>query len=157
MINEITWTGNTKYSTAYLNEILGLKKGDIYDRERIQQMLMFDPKKKDVTSLYMDNGHLFFNVELMELIDKESVNLDFEMYEGAIVKINQIILSGNKKTGSAQMINIKKGELFNRAKLIQSQKTLAESGLFNADAISINPIPQLDPTLVNLEYIVEEL
>jgi len=55
------------------------------------------------------------------------------------------------------MIAIKKSELFSRAKLIQAQKTLAESGFFDADEIVINPIPQYDPTLVDLEFVVIEL
>ena len=160
VINEITWTGNTKYSAAYLNEILGLKKGDIYDRESVMKMLLIDPQFEDITSLYMDNGYLFFSVELKEEIEGESINLNFDMYEGTIVKFNQIVFSGNKKISRAQMtkmIDIKKGELFSRAKLIQAQKTLSESGFFKAKEIAINPIPRDDPTLVDVEFVVIEL
>ena len=57
----------------------------------------------------------------------------------------------------SRMIDINKGELFSRAKLIQAQKTLAESGFFDTDEIVINPVPQDDPTLVDLEFVVIEL
>ena len=40
-----------------------------------------------------------------------------------------------------EMVDIKKGDLFNRSKLIASQKNIAESGYFKADNVGINPIP----------------
>ena len=40
----ITWTGNSVYSSSQLASVLGVKKGDIYDVVTMQERLQGDPK-----------------------------------------------------------------------------------------------------------------
>src|SRR5205085_2327216 len=58
----ITWVGNTKYSSAQLAQILSINKGDVYNQKKMDEGLSLNQNGRDVSSLYMDDGYLFFQV-----------------------------------------------------------------------------------------------
>lgn len=160
VIGEIHWEGNTKYSDAYLNKIMELKPGNTYKKGMVQNLLKYDPDKTTISDLYMDTGHLYFNVEMSEEVIDDKANLNFKVYEGQTVLVDKIIIKGNKKVETVailKMMDIKKDELFNRSKLISSQQNLSKSGLFVADSINIQPIPHSDFKLADFEFTVIEL
>ena len=68
-IRNIEWSGNQKYSTGLLDTILGIKKGDLYDQATLDTKLFMNPNGNDISSLYMDDGYLFFQVTPLELTD----------------------------------------------------------------------------------------
>ena len=79
----INFTGNTKYTSSYLKKYLDINKGDIYDEQRLQQRLSMDPRQTDVSSLYLDDGYLFFNLQTKETkIENDSVDLEIQIFEG---------------------------------------------------------------------------
>jgi outer membrane protein insertion porin family len=55
-------------------------------------------------------------------------------------------------------IGIQKGELLNRTKLINAQRTLSKSGYFNPEKIGITPLPKQTSKgwIVDLEFVIEE-
>jgi len=59
----MTWKGNSIYDDATLAKVLGILKGDVYDEKLLEARLQFDQGGRDVSTLYMDNGYLFFNIE----------------------------------------------------------------------------------------------
>ncbi|RZK37626.1 MAG: hypothetical protein EOO57_05230, partial [Hymenobacter sp.] len=68
-------------------------------------------------------------------------------------------IKGNKKAPTADLLALlplHQGELFSRAKLIASQRVLAESGFFDPTKIGINPRPNPAAGLVDIEYTVIE-
>ncbi len=159
VIGQIQWEGNTKYSDEKLTEILGILPGDVYQKEKVENLLSYQPDKITVSDLYMDTGHLFFSILAEEEIKEEKVNLLFKVYEGATATVDKIIIKGNDKISTDKildMMEVKKGDLFNRTKLIASQKNIAKSGYFNPENVGINPIPH-DEGLMDIEFILEEL
>jgi hypothetical protein len=159
-IGTITWQGNKYLTTAQLNEALGLKTGDPYSKEALETTLTYRPDNSDVTSRYMDNGYLFFQV-MPNATNKPdgTTDLAITIIEGPVAHINSIVVKGNKKvptTDVLALLPLHKGELFSRAKLIQSQRALAESGFFDPTKIGINPQPDPAKGLVNLEYVLIE-
>ena len=87
----ITWLGNTKHSSQELSSILGIKKGDIYDQSVLEERLFMSQNSRDVSSLYMDDGYLFFQVTPVEVsVENDSIDLemrhlnelDFQLLEG---------------------------------------------------------------------------
>lgn len=73
----ITWVGNTKYSADVLNSYLKIRKGDVYNQEILQTNLSYNPNGFDVSSLYLDDGYLFFNVQPVEVkIENDSIDLE---------------------------------------------------------------------------------
>ena len=161
IIGEITWEGNTKYSDAMLNRILSVKTGDSYNKDQITERMTFNNNNDDISSLYMDNGYLFYNIDAQEEVVGNTVNLKFKVYEGDPASVEKIIIKGNTKVKTSKvldMLEFTRGDLFNRSEIIQSQKNIAESGLFNPKLVNINPIPHEDNlSLFDIEFVLIEL
>ena len=59
---DIDWSGNTKYDKEQLARVLNIKKGEIYNSDLLTMRLYADPNGADVSSLYMNDGYLFFTI-----------------------------------------------------------------------------------------------
>ena len=97
----ITWTGNSVYSSDVLNGILMINKGDVYDVVTMEKRLFGGGKQNeyDVSKLYRDNGYLFFNIQPVELnIVGDSVDVEMRIVEGKPATLNNIIINGNDLT-----------------------------------------------------------
>ena len=163
VIRSISWQGNTLYTDAKLNEVLGIKPGEEFDKATIDQKFNYNPEGKDVPALFMDKGYLFFAVEPTEVYTKEGVDLVMNVSEGPQVTIGKVTINGNEKVNSRdilQKISLKTGEVFDRSALIKSQLKLKETGYFKPETILINPVPYQDVTgawVVDIEFTVEEI
>ena len=156
----ITWLGNTKHASLELNNILGIKKGDIYDQSVLDQHLFMSQNGRDVSSLYMDDGYLFFSVTPVEInVEGDSIDLEMRIYEGKQARINKVTVSGNVKTNDRVImreIRTKPGQLFSRADIIRTQRELAQLGYFDQEKLGVNPIPNPADGTVDIDYTVEE-
>ncbi|REA64038.1 hypothetical protein DSL64_00275 [Dyadobacter luteus] len=142
-IGKITWQGNSKFSAAELSDMLGVKPGDFYDSTKIYDRI-WTYSNEGIAARYMNDGYLFFRVDVSDSAVQNKVNLIFEVNEGQKARIGKVIVKGNQKITTNEVLNligIKEGEPFNRSKLILAQKALAESGYFDAKNVNINPIP----------------
>jgi len=156
----ITWAGNTKYSSKELNEVLGIKKGDAFNQTTLNTRLFMNPKGQDVSSLYLDDGYLFFSVTPVEqLVENDSIDMEMRIYEGKQARINKITVRGNTKTNDhviMREIRTKPGQLFSRSDIIRSQRELAQLGFFDPEKLNVNPAPDPQKGTVDIEYVVEE-
>ncbi|HRH66955.1 MAG TPA: outer membrane protein assembly factor BamA [Bacteroidia bacterium] len=156
----ITWAGNTKHTAQELNAILGIKKGDIYDQSVLDQRLFMSQNSRDVSSLYMDDGYLFFSVTPVEInVESDSIDLEMRIYEGKQARINKVTVTGNTKTNDRVImreIRTKPGQLFSRTDIIRTQRELAQLGYFDQEKLGVNPKPNPADGTVDIEYTVEE-
>ncbi|RYG54254.1 MAG: outer membrane protein assembly factor BamA, partial [Chitinophagaceae bacterium] len=148
----ITWSGNYIYDDKYLSSILGIKKGTVYSKDILDKRLNYNPSGMDITSLYMDDGYLFFSIDPEEvLVEGDSIDIEMRIYEGAQARINAVNVSGNTKTSDHVILRELRtvpGQKFSRSDLIRSQRELAQLGYFDPEQIGINPIPnQADGTV----------
>lgn len=157
---DITWVGNTKYDTAVLNRVLGIKRGDVYNQELLDKNLNYSEEALDVSSLYMDDGYLFFRIEPVEVnVDNDTIDLEIRMSEGEQATIKRVKVKGNTKTNDHVIIRelyTKPGQLFSRSDIIRTTRELAALQYFNAE--TLNPVPEPDPAdgTVDIVYNVEE-
>lgn len=156
----ITWSGNTKYSSEVLGKVLGIKKGDVYDQSRLDANLFMNPNGRDVSSLYLDDGYLFFNVQPTEiLVVNDSIDLEMRVREGKQATISKVTVIGNTKTNDhviLRELRTKPGQLFSRQDIIRSQRQLSQLGYFNAQTLGVDPKPNPVDGTVDIEYTVEE-
>lgn len=156
----INWLGNTKHTSQELNNILGIKKGDVYDQSVLDQHLFMSQNNRDVSSLYMDDGYLFFSVTPVEInVEGDSIDFEMRIYEGKQARINKVSVAGNVKTNDRVImreIRTKPGQLFSRADIIRTQRELAQLGYFDQEKLGVNPIPNPADGTVDIEYTVEE-
>ena len=156
----IDWIGNSKYTTAALNSILGINKGDVYDPELLDMRLFMNPSGLDVSSIYMDDGYLFFQVNPIEKqVEGDSIDLELRVYEGEQAHVDEIIITGNTKTNEhviRREIRTRPGDLFNRSDIIRTQRELNLLGYFDPEAMNVVPKPNPQDGTVDIEYHVEE-
>ncbi len=158
---DIKWVGNSKYRDGQLDTLMGIDNGDIFDSGLIEQRLYGSQDGRDVTSLYMDRGHLFFNVIPVEtsITADNKINYEMRINEGKEARIRNIILKGNTKTNDhviLREIRTKPGDLFNRNDIIRTQRELANLGYFDPEQFGVNPIPNPVDGTVDIEYTVVE-
>lgn len=157
---DIEWIGNTKFRSSFLDTVLGIKKGDVYNKTLLDQRLFMSPDNRDISSLYMDRGYLFFQIIPVETrVDQNHISYQMRIIEGKQARIRRIIIKGNTKTNDyviRREIRTKPGDLFNRNDIIRTQRELAQLGYFNEQGFQVNPIPNPQDGTVDIEYIVEE-
>lgn len=156
----ITWVGNTVYSSMFLSTVLGIYSGDVYNKELLETNLQYNPAGFDVSSLYMDNGYLFFNATPVEVnIENDSIDLEIRIFEGKQARINNVTVKGNDKTNDHVVIRelrTRPGQLFSRSDVIRTTRELANLRYFNAETINPNIMPNPTEGTVDIEYQVEE-
>jgi outer membrane protein insertion porin family len=159
---DITWRGNTKYSDSLLTQILGIRKGDIYNLETLNKKLGKELSQEggDISGLYMDDGYLFFRIEPVETrVYNDTIDYEIRIAEGPQATIRAVNISGNDKTKEyviRREIRTVPGEKFSRSDLIRSNRELAALNYFNQEKIGINPVPNPDDGTVDINYSLEE-
>ena len=157
---DFTWIGNSKYRSSYLDTVLGIKYGDVYDKELLNERLNQSMDGRDITSLYMDRGYLFFQIFPVEVNVKDNhINYEVRIMEGKEARVKNVIIKGNNKTNDyviRREIRTKPGDLFSRNDIMRTQRELAQLGYFNDQAFQVNPIPNPQDGTVDIEYTVEE-
>lgn len=156
----ISWVGNTKYPTSQLSQILGVKRGDVYNQAKMEQGLFMNQNGRDISSLYMDDGYLFFQVTPVEVnVEGDSIDIEMRIYEGRQATINRVTVNGNSKTNDKVVyreIRTYPGQLFNRAAIIRTQRELSQLGYFDQEKLNVVPKPNQADGTVDIDYIVEE-
>ena len=157
-----SWKGNSKYSDSVLNVILGIRKGDVYNIETLNQRLgkQLTPEGGDISGLYMDDGYLFFRAEAVETaVYNDTIDHEIRIIEGPQARIKNVTISGNDRTKEyviRRELRTLPGELFSRQELIRSQRELGQLNYFNPETIGINPLPNPEDGTVDIHYSLEE-
>jgi outer membrane protein insertion porin family len=155
------WKGNTKYSNETLSKLLGIKRGDIYDQELLAKRLgtIPDPAGQDITSLYMDDGYLYFSITPIEKsVINDTINYELKIVEGTQATINNITIEGNDRTNEKVIrreIRTLPGNKFSRGDIMRTTREIAGLGFFNPEKVIPQPRPRPDGT-VDINYQVEE-
>jgi len=156
----ITWIGNTKYTADQLNRVLKINKGDIYNRELLETNLSFNPNEQDVSSLYLDDGYLFFSADPVEVnIENDSIDIEIRIREGKQARINKVSVSGNTRTNDHVIIRelrTRPGQLFSRSDIMRTTRELAQLRYFDPEKIVPDIKPNPADGTVDINYQVEE-
>ncbi|MFO8130349.1 MAG: POTRA domain-containing protein [Bacteroidales bacterium] len=156
----ITWVGNTKYTNEQLDQVLKIKKGDIYNRDVLETNLNFNQTGPDVSSLYLDDGYLFFSVNPVEvLVENDSIDIEIRIREGRQATVNRVSVRGNTKTNDhviMREVRTRPGQLFSRSDIIRTIRELGQLGYFDAESITPDVVPDPEKGNVDITYAVEE-
>lgn len=157
---DIEWKGNSIYSNQQLTEVLGISKGDVYNEELLNTRINFSQEGRDINSLYMDNGYLFFRATPSEVaIDGDSIDLEIRLFEGPQATIDRVTIQGNDRTHEhviRRELRTKPGAKFSRSDIIRSQREIINLGYFNQENLGINTPVNAQRGTVDIEYTVEE-
>lgn len=152
--------GNTKYSDSLIYRIVNIKKGEIYNQKLLDEKLFMSQNGGDLSSLYMDDGYLFFSVTPMEVkIDDDSIDVELRINEGPQATIKDVRILGNTKTNERVIrreLYTLPGNKFSRSDLLRSQRQIVNLGYFDPQQLDMVPIPNPEKGTVDIEYRVTE-
>ena len=162
-IRNVSWIGNSRYDTDMLQRMLSLNKGDVYDKKSIHKRLGIgkeqNPDDMSVSSLYQNEGYLMSQIEPAEIIiGADSLDLEIKIFEGNQFTINNVGITGNNRVNDEVIrreIYTRPGELYNRALIMQTIRTLAGMQHFNEEAL----VPDIKPVsndLVDVNWPLDE-
>ena len=158
----ITWRGNTKYSDSLLSVFLGIQKGETYNVETLNKRLGKQASQEggDISSLYMDDGYLFFRIDPVETaVYNDTIDHEIRIVEGPQATIGNVGISGNDKTKEyviRRELRTIPGEKFSRADIIRTQRELSQLGFFNPEKINPGVVPNADNGTVDINWGLEE-
>ena len=162
-IRNINWVGNSVYTTEQLSTMFGVQPGDVYDKKSMHKRLgigkEMNPEELSISSLYNNNGYLMSQIEPAEIVvGPDSLDLEIRIFEGKPFTINQVGISGNMRVDDEVIrreLYVRPGELYNRALLMQTMRTLMGMGHFDEQAIVPNIQPVSDE-LVDVNWPLQE-
>ncbi len=157
---DIAFKGNSIYETQQLEEVLGIVSGDVYNQELLETRLSFSQDGRDVSTLYMDNGYLFFRADPIETaIEGDSIDLEIRIFEGPQATIDKVTIAGNDRTHEhviRRELRTRPGDKFSRSDIIRSQRQIINLNYFNPENLGINTPVNPNRGTVDIEYTVEE-
>ena len=157
---DITFVGNTVYSSEDLLRRLGIENNDIFDQSVLDARLFGSEDGTDISSLYLDDGYLFFNATPIEISASDrKIDLEIRIYEGKQARINKIMVKGNTKTNDhviMRELRTRPGDLFKRSDIMRSQRELAQMQYFNPEKFDVKVDPDPRRNQVDITYVVEE-
>lgn len=156
----VTWVGNAKYTTEFLEKVFGIEKGEQFSEEKLEAKLRSSASGDDVSSIYLNDGYLTFNIDPVQTkVYNDTVDIEMRIYEGPQYTNNKISVMGNTITNDRVVLRnlyTKPGEKFSKADLVRSVREIGQLG--NFDESKTNPIPKPNPVdgTVDIVYHVEE-
>ena len=162
-IRNINWVGNSVYTTEQLENMFGVQSGDVYDKKSMHKRLgigkEMNPEEMSISSLYNNSGYLMSQIEPAEIVvGPDSLDLEIRIFEGKPFTINEVGISGNMRVDDEVIrreLYVRPGELYNRALLMQTMRTLMGLGHFDEQAI----MPDIQPVsdeFVNINWPLQE-
>ncbi len=157
-LRNITWVGNTVYSTDYLSAVLGMKKGDVYDQKLLNKRLTED--EDAVGNQYWNHGYLFYNLQPTEVnIVGDSIDLEMRIVEGQQAHLNKVRINGNDRLYEnvvRRELRTKPGDLFSKEALQRSARELATMGHFDAEKVKPDVFPNYEDGTVDINWNLEQ-
>lgn len=157
-LRNITWVGNTIYSTDLLNAILGMKKGDVYDQKLLNKRLTED--EDAVGNKYWNNGYLFYGLQPTEVnIVGDSIDLEMRITEGQQARLSRVRINGNDRLYEnvvRRELRTKPGDLFSKEALQRSARELATMGHFDAEKVNPDVRPNYEDGTVDINWNLEQ-
>ena len=157
----INWIGNTIHSSENLQRRLNINKGDVFNQSILEERLFGNGQGNDVSSIYLDDGYLFFNATPSEILvtEKNEIDLEIRIYEGKQARINSVNVIGNTKTNDhviMREIRTRPGDLFKRSDIMRSQRELAQLQYFDPEQFDVKINPNAVKNNVDITYVVAE-
>ena len=157
-IRNITWVGNTVVTADYLNAVLEMKKGDVYNQKHINKRLKED--EDAAGNYYYNNGYVFSNIDPVEVnIVGDSIDLEMRVTEGPQARLNHVRIYGNDRLYEEVVrreLHTKPGDLFNKEAITRSMRDIASMGFFDAEKVVPDIQPDVENGTVDINWQMEQ-
>lgn len=149
LINDILLSGIAQDDIKKIESLYEIKINDFFVRTKIMHT------EKAIETYYMDRGYPYAEVE--SSLQPDSGFLHLDVNKNGFYYIRNIEIEGLKKTNhkiARREVDFKKGDTFNKSKLISSQRHIYSIGFFST--VNVELIKQ-EPDSLDLIFTVREL
>ena len=157
-IRNITWVGNTVVTSDYLNQLLGMKKGDVYNQKLLSKRLSEDDDA--VGNYYWNNGYLFYRLDPTEVnIVGDSIDLEMRISENQQAHISHVRIYGNDRLYEEVVrreLRTKPGDLFSKDALMRSAREIQSMGFFDPEQVNPDIQPNYEDGTVDINWPLEQ-
>lgn len=157
-IRNIHWVGNTVYSSDYLQAVLGMSPGDVYNQKMLNKRLKEDDDA--VGNLYYNNGYVFSNIDPVEQnIMGDSIDLEMRVLEGPQAHLSHVRIYGNNRLYEnvvRRELRTKPGDLFSKDAIMRSYREIASMGHFDPEKINPDVKPDYENGTVDINWQLEQ-
>ena len=157
-LRNVSWVGNTVYTTAFLDNVLKMKRGDVYNMELLDKRLNTD--EDAIGKLYYNNGYVFYQLDPVEInIEGDSIDLEMRIEERRQATFNHIRITGNDRVYDnviRRELRTKPGDLFSMDAIERSVRELAAMNQFDPEALQAGLgkaiVPDEESGTVDINY-----
>ena len=157
-LRNVTWVGNTVVNTDYLNHVLGMKKGDVYNQKLLNKRLRED--EDAVSNYYYNTGYVFSSVEPTEVnIVGDSIDLEMRIAEGPQAHLSNVRIFGNDRLYEEVVrreLRTKPGDLFSKDALMRSAREIASMGYFDPEKVEPDVQPNYEDGTVDINWNLQQ-
>ena len=153
-LRNISWVGNTVVTSDYLDAVLGMKSGDVYNQKLMNKRLREDDDA--VANYYYNNGYVFSSVEPTDInVVGDSIDVEVRIAEGPQAHLNMVRIYGNDRLYEEVVrreLRTKPGDLFSKDALMRSAREIASMGYFDAETVSPDVKPNYEDGTVDINW-----
>ena len=155
-LGDVTFSGNSIYTSDQLKRIFSYNTGDRYDAVGINKKISGSDKDDDIQTLYMNNGYLFARVFPVEKnVKNDTIDLEIKIYEGTPATLNKVTILGNTEAHDHILyreLRTKPGNLFSKTEIRRTLMELASLGYLEPTQITPDIKPNPENNTVDIDW-----
>ena len=157
-LRNVNWVGNTVVNTDYLNAVLGMKEGDVYNQKLLNKRLRED--EDAVGNYYYNTGYVFSSIDPTEVnIVGDSIDLEIRISEGPQAHLSNVRIFGNDRLYEEVVrreLRTKPGDLFSKDALMRSAREIASMGYFDPEKVEPDVQPNYEDGTVDINWNLQQ-
>ncbi|MFH1756212.1 MAG: outer membrane protein assembly factor BamA [Candidatus Latescibacterota bacterium] len=126
-VGRVTWQGNELFEDSTISKWVTFERGDVFNDGEFQNIQV------GVNSLYWDRGYIFSSVSPEKSVRRDTIDVQFDIFEGDPAHIGEINITGNTKTAEEVIrreLVVAPGEIFLRPRMMRSLREVFNLGFF---------------------------
>lgn len=155
-LGDVTFSGNSIYTSDQLKRIFSYNTGDRYDAVGINKKISGSDKDDDIQTLYMNNGYLFARVFPVEKnVKNDTIDLEIKIFEGTPATLNKVTILGNSEAHDHILyreLRTKPGNLFSKTEIRRTLMELASLGYLEPTQITPDIKPNQENNTVDIDW-----
>ncbi len=160
---DIKFIGNSVFTDSQLRQVLGVKKGDVYNGVLLQERIQDDsaPDANDITNMYQNNGYLAARINPVEVaVRNDTIDFEIRIMERSLFYFDHVTVIGNDRTNDHVIyreLRTRPGQKYSKRDVVRTIRELGQLGFFDPEQLTPN-FKKVDENngLVDLEYSVVE-
>ncbi|AFL80345.1 outer membrane protein/protective antigen OMA87 [Aequorivita sublithincola DSM 14238] len=160
---DIKFIGNSVFTDSQLRQVLGIKKGEVYNGVLLQERIADDsaPDAEDITNLYQNNGYLAARINPVEVaVRNDTIDFEIRIIERSLFYFDHVTVVGNDRTNDHVIyreLRTRPGQKYSKRDVVRTIRELGQLGFFDPEQLKPD-FKKVDENngLVDLEYSLVE-